>query len=121
MAAQRLVGQHGERRARAERSEDLGHPWIRPRVQQEPCVVDRQKALERVGRRLETGRGKRAGDERRRPVADHAADRLFGEGPRAARFEQHIRRVGYVTAGIDQRSIEVEHEELIHEFEDLRI
>ena len=68
---ERLVGEHGERRAGAERLEHGRHPVVRPRVVEQPRVVDREKARERVRRRRDARRprtrGRPASPRPRRP------------------------------------------------------
>ena len=108
---ERFVGEHGERRAARELIEQLRNARVRSGVAQEPAVVDRQKAIEGVGRPLDAGGGKRASDERRRAVADHPSDCLFAQRLRAACHQRGIRRLGDVLAGIDEGAVEVEDDQ----------
>ena len=107
---ERLVRQHGERARARQRLEHVGHARIRTRVLQQARVVDREKAIERVGgRSIPAAANARATSvaapsPTMRPIAPRAA-------ARAARFEQRVRRVGDVAAGIDERAVEVEDDE----------
>src|SRR5919198_1217333 len=106
-AAARCRSPAGERRER------VGHAGIGARVYEQPAVVDGEIALERVGRRDQPRGREGARHEGRRPVADHAADCLFGERRAAARCEQLVRRVGDVAPRVDQRAVKIEYEQLV--------
>ena len=112
---ERFVGEHRERGARPQLAQHTGNPLIRPRVCEEPCVVDREKTIERVGRRRNTCGRKCARDERRRAVADHPADSVRFERLRATGDEHGIDGFGNVAARVDEGAVQVEHDEAKHE------
>jgi hypothetical protein len=80
-------------------------------VPQQALAVDRDEAFKRIGRRRDSSRGERPRDEHGGAVADHAANALFGQRYRSARFEQRVRRLGNVAARIDQCAVEIEDDE----------
>ena len=109
--ADRLVGEHGECPPCGEGVEQFRHPLVRDGMTQQPAVVDAQELLEGIGRQRQVRRGERAGNEERRAVAHHPADRLFRMRRAATRLEHGIRRLGNVAPRIDERPVEIEDEQ----------
>ena len=67
------------------------------------------------GVRVEGGGSEGPFDQGRRPVSYHARDTLFGERLPTHLDDQRIRRVGEVTAGIDESSVEIENDKVDQE------
>jgi hypothetical protein len=107
----RFVREHRQARPRRQTLQDLNDPRIGPRVNEQALAVDVEEAIQRVDGRFDAARGKRTRHERRRAVAHHAADAIFRQPVRAARFEQCVGRVRDVAARIDERAVEVEDDE----------
>ena len=95
----------------AERFEHGRHALVRARVLEQLRVVDGEEAVEGIGGRRDRGGLEHARDERRGPLAHHGRHRVFVECPRSTLRQQRIGRPGEVAEGIDERAVQIEHEE----------
>ena len=108
----RLVGQDGQREALGQPLEAGDDAGIGPRMIGEPSIVDGAEPRERgVDVLARAAGGEDTRDQQAGPFADHPHDLVVIERRRVERGEQLVGRLGDVTPRIDERAVEIEHQD----------
>jgi hypothetical protein len=107
-----LVGQDRQVEALGQPLEALDDAGIGPRMIGEAAIVDDAEPRERgVEVLASAARGEDPRHQQPRAFADHPDDFVVIERRRVQGRQQLVRRFGDVTPRIDQRAIEIEHQD----------
>lgn len=108
----RLVGQDGEGEALGQALEAVDDAGIRPRMIGQATVVDGAEAGEGgIEILADPAGGEDPRHQQARAFPDHLHDLVVIQRRRAERRQELVGRLGDVTPRIDQRAIEIEHQD----------
>ena len=108
---QRFVCKHSQRHARVKIGEQFRNARVGARESQQATVIKRQESRKGVDGLQHRRCGEYTGDQRGRPIANHAADRFFSKRRCAAFLEEPIRRLGEIAPRINECSIQIKNDQ----------
>ena len=108
----RLVGENRQRVVIGQARQAVDDAGVGARmIGEAPLVDDAETRVGRVEIEAAAAGGEDARDEKARALADHADDLVVIERGRAQRREQLVGGFGDVTPRIDERAVEIEHQD----------